>query len=399
MSVEFSDTPPLELWYVDRDASPVDRNVKIDGRQIVYQRLTAPIDERTITWNQLLDKQEWTSAIINNPQPTILRVQDTLRLVDLSGNNPRNLKWNDVDATTIDVSNTNNVNSNYFLNMSLTAGLNRVIYVNDASFNITYNPSLGQLNAQQFDGAIHSQANSANQVHYLTFVDSASNSFGRLQKSSGLNYNPNSGFLSATRFIGDVSGNATSATNSTNSNITSVDVNATYYPVLSSGTGNQALVIDSVTSPFSYNPFSATMNIGSGTTIGSGNITIGVATFSTRLNLTYASSVATFATGTLTLNAGATRSFQSFTFTMSANITALTLTNFGQNGAFNLFLTGHATTDYTIAVGGTGGLGGNILTSWATAQTITAGSRNLITIHYDNTGDKFYLRGTFGLTG
>lgn len=398
MSVEFSDTPPLELWYVDRDASPVDRNVKIDGRQIVYQRLTAPIDERTITWNQLLDKQEWTSAIINNPQPTILRVQDTLRLVDLSGNNPRNLKWDDVDATTIDVSNTNNDNSNYFLNMSLTAGLNRVIYVNDSSFNITYNPSLGQLNAQQFDGAIHSTANNANQVHYLTFVDSASNSFGRLQKSSGLNYNPNSGNLTSTRFIGDVSGNATSATNATNVAITNADVNATYYPVLASGTGNIGLTIDSVTTPLSYNPFSASLSVGN-TTIATGAVTTQTGTISTRLNLTYASSTATFATGTLTLNAGATRSFQSFTFTMTANITALTLTNLGQNGSFNLFITGHATNDYTIDVGGAGGLGGNIVTSWATAQTITAGSRNLITIHYDNTGDKFYLRGTFAFTG
>jgi len=371
----------------------------INGKEINYFRDENPAVDQNWRWNDLFNLWDNLVATRSAQNPNILKIENTLRLTsDPSDNIMRDITATSNPATLIDVSNNLNDNSNYFLNMSLTAGLNRVIYVNDASFNITYNPSLGQLNAQQFDGAIHSQANNANQVHYLTFVDSASNSFGRLQKTSGLSYNPNSGNLSATRFIGDVSGNATSATNSSTVSIINADVNSTYYPVLASGTGNIGLTIDSVTTPLTYNPNTATLTVGN-STLSSTNITSGTGTITTRLNLSYASSTATFSSGTLTLNAGATRSFQSFTYSMTGNITAMTFTNLGQNGSFNLFLTGHATTDYTIAVGGSGGLGASISTSWATTQTITAGSRNLITIHYDSVGDRFYLRGTFALTG
>lgn len=384
----------------------IDRTLDIDGKQIVLSRLTNPATVQKLNWSDLFDKQDWTSAIINNTQPNILRVSDTLRMVDLSGNNPRNILWNSNPATTLDIS--ANPLENFEYNLSMVrrgAGTDRTLYIMDPSASnlVTYNGSLGQLTCPQFLGNIHSQANSANQVHYLTFVDSASTGFGRLQKNSGLSFNPNSGVLTATTFSGDLSGNATNATNSTNAtnatnaNITSVDVNATYYPVLSNGTGNQALVIDSITTPFSYNPNQATLTIGS-TTVSNTNVTTTNLTATGRLNLTYNSIGGTFASGTLTLAIGTGRSFQNFTWTMTANITALSLTGtFSQNGSFNVFITGHATTNYTIGIGGTGNLGASILTSWSTAQTITANSKNLITIHYD--GDKYYLRGTFGLTG
>lgn len=374
----------------------IDRTLDIDGKQIVLSRLTDPATTQRLNWSDLFDKIDWSSAIINNTQPNILRVSDTLRLVDLSGNNPRNLKWNSNPATTLDISANPLENFEYNLTMIRRgAGVDRTLYIIDPSGSnlITYNGSLGQLTCPQINANIQSVNTSANATHFLGFFDSSSTGYGRPQKNANLSYNPSTGNLSATRFIGDVSGNSTNATNATNVNIISNDVNSTFFPVFVSSTGNQQLWCDNITSPLSYNPNQASLSVGN-TTISSTNVTSGILTSTTRLNLTYNSIGGSFSSGTLTLAIGSGRSFQNFTWTMTANITALSLTGtFGQNGSFNLFLTGHSTTDYTIGIT----LGANIFTSWSTAQTISAGKKSLITIHYD--GTSYLLRGSFDLTG
>lgn len=370
----------------------------INGKQINYFRDENPAVDTVWNWTNLFNLWDNLVATRSAQNPNILKIENTLRLTsDPSDNIMRDITATSNPATTLDVSANPLENFEYNLTMIRRGqGTDRILYIMDPSASnlVTYNGSLGQLTCPQINANIQSVNTTANATHFLGFFDSSATGYGRPQKNASLNFNPSTGNLSATRFIGDLSGNATSATNI---NISSSDTNATFYPTFVSSTGNQGLFIDSVITPLSYVPSSATLSIGN-STISSTNVTSGTGTFSTRLNLSYASSTATFSSGTLTLNAGATRSFQNFTFTMTANITAMTLTNLGTNGSFNLFLTG-GSSDFTIAAGGSGGLGASILTSWSTAQTITANSRNLITIHYDNLGDRFYLRSTFGFTG
>jgi hypothetical protein len=90
-------------------------------------------------------------------------------------------------------------------------------------------------------------------------------------------------------------------------------------------------------------------------------------------------------------------SHYNFNWTMTANITTLSLVNFRACGIFKVFITGHSTTAYTIATGGSGGLGTGIYTNWSATQTINANSRSIINIDYD--GTSYYLTGTFNLTG
>jgi hypothetical protein len=159
--------------------------------------------------------------------------------------------------------------------------------------------------------------------------------------------------LGNTRNISTLSNPATTIdTNSTNGT-------GTFYPLLTDGAGTgRQLFIDDTTGPFTYQPSTNTMTLsGTGTSL---------LLSANRLFLNITNSVATFTTGTLTLPLAANTSLQSFTFTMSANITAVSFgSGFVRAGKYTLFITGHSSSNFTIAVGGSGGLGANIFTSWS----------------------------------
>jgi len=98
---------------------------------------------------------------------------------------------------------------------------------------------------------------------------------------------------------------------------------------------------------------------------------------------------ATFSSGTLTLTNPApftalgqsiTNSNNYFNITMSANITTLTPVNFRINGMYLVYITGNATTPYTIS----SSLGSGIKTNY-TIITVPATGKALMRINYDGT--------------
>jgi len=85
-------------------------------------------------------------------------------------------------------------------------------------------------------------------THYITFTTGASSSQALKVDTSTLSYVPSTNNLTATTFTGALSGNATSATNATNINIsatTSSDTTTSVVLVGSQSTGNQSPFIDS----------------------------------------------------------------------------------------------------------------------------------------------------------
>ena len=139
-----------------------------------------------------------------------------------------------------------------------------------------------------------------NASRYITFAAGTSGNQALLVDGSTtpLTYNPSTNTIDAS-----ISGNAatatsaTSATTATNANnvaLTSINTSVTRYPTFAAGTGNQALEIDSGTTPLSYNPntnlltsnitgnaagLSATLAVASGgtgvtTSTGTGNVVL-----------------------------------------------------------------------------------------------------------------------------
>ena len=135
---------------------------------------------------------------------------------------------------------------------------------------LTYNPSTNTLTATTFSGALSGNATSAtsatnatnatnvtvatdatNASFYPTFVNDLFGS--RAPKvDADLTYNPSTNTLTATTFSGALSGNATSATNATNTAVATDATNATFYPTFVSATsGNLPQRVDG---DLTYNP-------------------------------------------------------------------------------------------------------------------------------------------------
>jgi hypothetical protein len=101
--------------------------------------------------------------------------------------------------------------------------------------------------------------------------------------------------VTATKFVGDLSGNAVSATNSTNAVIGTDNASTLVYPtfVKTSGAGNKGLFIDDTTTPLSYNPstgaLTATKFVGdlSGNAVSATNATLINITSTPSTNATY----------------------------------------------------------------------------------------------------------------
>ena len=415
--------------YSDVDGN-YQRNIQIDGKQIIYQEdNTPPIpnDSGSITWNDFFKLVTNLDAVGNTPNATTLKVENTL-LLD-NGVNTRTITATSNPATTITVAVTNE-NQTFYPVFADGDGTSKTLLVDDATTTLSYNPSTSQLACSQVNADIQSVASTQNATHYIGMYDSSSTGYGRPQKSSGLTFNPSTRVLTVTdgtnsTVITPTSNSATGIT------ISSLDTAGTYYPVFTDGTGtNKSMLIDSATTSLTYNPNTSTLSATtfSGTSTGiqltgnsanaersvpfsnssvGGARTLLIDTQSNpfqynaglqRLNVPYIGltntidNTPTFSTGTLTLNTTSnTFSYYNWSFnqtTASGNITALTLTNFRAGGIYVLFFTnssGGAITWNT-------GLGANILTNYSTNRTLNNGSKAVIKILFD--GTTYYIEYT-----
>ena len=143
----------------------------------------------------------------------------------------------------------------------------------DVDGGLTYNPSTNNLSTTTFTGDLIGNAStatnatnsanagitltSANATYYPTFVSGTSGNLP-IDAGSGLTFNPSTNTLSTTTFNGALVGNASSATAASTITITSVGINATYYPTfVDATTGNLAAGVDI---GLTYNPSTNTLS-------------------------------------------------------------------------------------------------------------------------------------------
>lgn len=128
------------------------------------------------------------------------------------------------------------------------------------------------LDKNNWSGNINSVNTVANLTHYLGFFDSSGTGNGKPQKTIGLTCNPSTNTITATIF----NGNATSSSTAVGVNITSDNTAGSYFlpfSKTSTATGN-SLFIDNTTTPLTYDPSTSTVNATnfSGTSTNSNNV-------------------------------------------------------------------------------------------------------------------------------
>ena len=164
-------------------------------------------------------------------------------------------------ANTINTNTYNLATTCYIPFTSSTAGSGKALYVDDTTGPLTYNPSTSTLTASIFSGALSGNATSSTTVstvsdntagtYYLPFVKTTAlltpNQQIYIDDTTGpLTYNPSTSTLTASIFSGALSGNATTATTSTNSYLNASSTGSINYNiVMSSGlTGSNGLYTD-----------------------------------------------------------------------------------------------------------------------------------------------------------
>jgi hypothetical protein len=367
--------------YSDVDGS-YQRNIVIDGKQIVYQEdNTPPIpnDSGSITWNDFFKLTTNLDAVSTAPNATTLKVENTLLLDD--GVNTRTITATSNPATTINVGVTNE-NQTYYPIFTDTDGTSRTLLVDDATTALSYNPQSSQLTCSQINADIQSVNTTQSTTHFVGMFDSSATGYGRPQKSTGLTFVPSTRTLTITdgtnsTIITPTSNNATTVT-TTNDN-----TSGTYYIpfVKNNAPANQQLFTDDVagSSPLTYNPSTSTLT---STLFSPTSIQV-----SARVQLpTAVAEAPVFTAGTGTLALTNTTSGYSYTnwvysHTSATNISALTLTNFRTFGFFTLYFTNNSGS----SINWNTGLGANILTIYGTARTLTNGQKAIIRIYYDGT--------------
>jgi hypothetical protein len=250
---------------------------------------------------------------------------------------------------------------------------------------ITCNPALGSITATTFNGSISSAATA---VGVNLTADNTSGSyfipFSKTTTATGnalfidnsvtpLSYNPNTSRLACSEFSGNLLGNATSSTfvNTTNDN-----TNTAYNLVFCNGVStNASLLIDSVTSPLTYNPSTGDINTTSVTAV-----TLTASTVNAELRSSSGTTPnATFAGTTLTVNLNSvTYRTNTIIFTGGANtVTALSVTAPRNNGIYYVAIHNNGTLGTSFLTG----LGANILTKYSTTVVVPASSSALMSIN------------------
>lgn len=290
---------------------------------------------------------------------------------------------------------------------------------NSATLSFTNGATTNTLDASDWTGNIQTVNTVANLTHYLNFSDSSATGYGRPQKTAGISCNPATNTITATNFTGL----ASSSTTAVGVNLTSDNTAGTYYlpfSKTSTATAN-ALFIDNTTGPLSYNPSTSTLTAtsfaGSVTTVdltsdntagtyyipfsktitananalfidnvtgplsynpSTSNLTAttftgalsGNATTATNLALATTPTTATFATNTLTIVGATTTSFNSYTINITGTtntLSSITYTTPRVNGWYRVGIYNAGTGDLTITA-----------TQGGTATTRTNLSANLI---------------------
>ncbi len=291
------------------------------------------------------------------------------------------------NSTAIEITDSN-TNASFYPTFVSASGASQTLYADTTTTPLSYNPSTSTLTATNFSGL----ASTATQVNVATTTSNSTfypllqannlSGFWNTSKSGSFVANPSTGSFTATTFVGALSGNAstatsaTSATNSTNIAVTDTNTNSTFYPtfVSASGTG-QTLYADIATGPFTFNPQTATLTVG--TVVGNltGNADTATSA-SSATNSTNASKVAvtldtttnasefvTFVgatTGNNDTNASTSLTFNPSTSTLSStNVTATTFTGALSGTATNSTNVGvtdnnTATTYYPVFSAGSG---------------------------------------------
>lgn len=187
------------------------------------------------------------------------------------------------------------------------------------------------INGTSFNGSANitvepyiEQDNTTNATRYLTFVDSSTDGYQRLNVDTGLIYNPSLNSLAAASFIGNASTATTATTATTASQANSVAVDSasinTAYPVtftaVSAGQYG-ANLIASTSTDFTYNPFISRLSVA-----GSVSTPTVIATTVDTVNLDVSGTIAGGSTALTSLGVGTAASGTSGEIRATDNITA-----------------------------------------------------------------------------
>ena len=279
------------------------------------------------------------------------------------------------------------------------------------------------LDTTKWTGNILTVNTNANSVHYLNFSNSSSTGYGHPQKTSSISCNPALGSITATTFNGSIS----SATTAVGVNLTSDDTAGAYFIPFSkttNATGN-ALYIDNSVTPLSYNPSTSRLACSefSGNLLGNATSSTFVATTNdntnTAYNLVFCAGISASATllidsvtSPLTYNpatgnliclsvgadiqcasttaactfAGTTLTFSGANFTLrngtvtflgAANTVAtLNLSSNRNNAIYNIGIRNNG----SLGVSFLTGLGANILTTYSSTVVVPSGTSALMTV-------------------
>ena len=149
---------------------------------------------------------------------------------------------------------------------------------------IDFTSSIGvvanSLTSSAWSGGIASEATAMNMNHYILGSMTSTSSSDRPQKNSNLYFNPSTQTLTSTTFSGNLSGVASSAS-TVNTNTYNLS-NTCYIPFTSSSAGSgKALYVDDTTGPLSYNPSTSTLTA----SVFSGNATSATSSTNTLVTL------------------------------------------------------------------------------------------------------------------
>jgi hypothetical protein len=101
---------------------------------------------------------------------------------------------------------------------------------------------------------------STNATRYITFVDSSTDGYQRLNEDSGLTYNPSTGTLSATIFSGSISGGTISGTTITASDTVTFNASAIEEVSVVAAAAGGTVTLDAKTNSVYYYTSNATSN-------------------------------------------------------------------------------------------------------------------------------------------
>jgi len=269
----------------------------------------------------------------------------------------------------------------YYMTFVDSSGNQSPHYDNVNSF--TYNPSTQRLTAQQFQGSLVGNADSATSAttirttsdntsgnYYIPFSKTTAGATTTLyldDTTTPLTYNPSTNYLTATKFIGDLSGNAVSATN-----VAITDqptTNTTYYLTFVTATsGNQPTYVDSST--LTYNSSTNLLLVN--------GLQLGTAT----------NAITSFTANYLTIE-GNSASNREFNFPITADMNGLTISNRRGNGVYKINITNSSGASRTINSALSTNSSQPNKTSYATA-TIAVGEFWVMTIKVLNFAGTLY---------